>query len=73
MKGVLKTFGMVPDAPPVIPAPAVTSPPVMPTLPTADLEKQQEQRRRTLAAMHARRGRASTIMSDAFTGTETLG
>lgn len=61
--GIFKT-----DAPPVIPAPAVTRPA---TMPVPDDEKQRAAERRYLQNLHRRRGRESTIMSDYV--SETLG
>lgn len=67
-KAVLKPFGLYQEPPPLIPAPEVKAPPVMPT---PDDQAVKDAKRRSLAGRYARRGRQSTIMSDSV--SETLG
>lgn len=55
---------------PLIPAPALKTPPAMPT---PNDEAVRVARRKALAGVYKRRGRESTILSDAVTGAETLG
>lgn len=58
------------DPPPLIPAPVIQSPPVMPT---PDDQTVKDAKKKSLQRQYQRRGRESTIMSDAVTGVETLG
>ena len=63
-----KLFGG--DTPTIIAPPPVLPPTAMPT---PDTEAQKRSRRKLLAGQTQRRGRASTILSDAVSGSETLG
>ena len=55
--------------------PSFTPPPVLPSpvMPTADDEAVKRARKKSLAAQYRRRGRSSTILSDAVTDSEKLG